>query len=77
MTETTYHLTDGSTISFNHLAMIGSAKRSYVLVHYRNDGNLVDIQRPLTGTEDLSQVVREYCSRNGYALIQMPDSKIT
>lgn len=69
MTETIYHLIDGSTLSFNHRVVIGSAERSYVLVHYRSDGNSVDVQRHLTGTEDAHQVFREYCSRNGYELI--------
>ena len=69
MIETKYHLTDGSTISFNRLVVIGSAERSYVLVHYRRDGNSVDIQQPLTGAEDPLQIVREYCSRNGYVLV--------
>jgi hypothetical protein len=69
MTKTTYHLTDGSTIAFNHRVVIGSAERSYVLVHYRSDGNSVDVQQPLTGAEDPTQVVQEYCSRTGYTLV--------
>lgn len=64
----TYLLTDGSTISFNDRAVIGSPERSYVLVHYKDSGNVVDIAQPVASTNEFQEVVLLYCARNGYEL---------
>lgn len=68
MSEKKFLLTDGTSISFSHRAFIGSTDRSYVLVHYRANGTVADLTRPLVGSADPLQIVAAYCAANGFTL---------